>query len=417
MIIKKIFNIDIIGENMNYLLNPLIIYGVSFLLVLPIYGLEWSNLYPKLNTELTIFIISSSIIAIILGKFFGLKKNKIDNEEFIPVKFSKLLCFTIIIYIGFILEFIYNGGIPLLLILNQTGFMYKDFGIPTFHVILITFTNFYTLLIFQVYIIRKKKKFLILYLMLLLISILIYLRGNLIFMLIASLVIFFRYKVNISYKLYLKVFIGIILSLYLFGVIGNYRFMTSGSYKDYTSASVEILNIGQATNNFKESVIPNEYFWSYIYISSSLANLQYIVNNYTNVNNDDNITLDEITNMCISQLIPDFISKRYFELVDYKPKEAYLIVENLTLVTMYGLSYEYIGYLGLIIMFLYIVVFMIILMMLFRKSMFYNIIIANLFIISIFSSFTNLLIFSGWTFQILYFIILENRRIRKIFLY
>lgn len=76
MIIKKIFNIDIIGENMNYLLNPLIIYGVSFLLVLPIYGLEWSNLYPKLNTELTIFIISSSIIAIILGKFFGLKKIK-----------------------------------------------------------------------------------------------------------------------------------------------------------------------------------------------------------------------------------------------------------------------------------------------------------------------------------------------------
>lgn len=402
---------------MNYLLNPLIIYGVSFLLVLPIYELGWSNLYPELNIELIIFIIISSIIAILLGKIFSLGKNKIDNKYFISVKFSKLLCFTIIIYIGFILEFVYNGGIPLLLILGQTGFMYRDFGIPTFHVILLTFTNFYTLLIFQVYVIRKEKRFLILYLILLIISILIYLRGNFVFVLIASLIIFFRYKVNISYKLCFKVIISIILSLYLFGVMGNYRFMTSSDYKDYMSASVEILNIGQATNKFRESIIPNEYFWSYIYISSSLANLQYIINNYTDVNNDDNITLNEITNMYISQCIPDFISKRYFKLVDYEPKEAYLIVENLNLVTIYGLSYEYIGYLGLIIIFLYMMIFVITLMLLFRQSMFYNIIIANLFIISLFVPFTNLLVFSGWTFQIVYLIIFKNKIVRKIFLY
>ncbi len=59
--------------------------------------------------------------------------------------------------------------------------------------------------------------------------------------------------------------------LYFFGVLGNYRMVKSSSNEYF-------MEVAEATDSFRNSRIPKEYFWSYIYISSPLANLQNNIN-------------------------------------------------------------------------------------------------------------------------------------------
>ena len=98
----------------------------------------------------------------------------------------------------FFIEFIVNGGVPLFLILSQSGFVYVDFGIPVFHVFLLTFATFYSLLVFQNYIIIKERRYLIIFFLLIFINILIFNRGNFVFTIMAIMVIFLRNQDSIK---------------------------------------------------------------------------------------------------------------------------------------------------------------------------------------------------------------------------
>ena len=51
--------------------------------------------------------------------------------------------------------------------------------------------------------------------------------------------------------------------------------------------------------------------------------------------------------------------------------------------------------------------------MLLKKSDSYNVVIAILTVVCAFAPFTNMLVFSGWIFQLVYIILLENKIIRK----
>lgn len=394
---------------MQQIINPFYVYGVSFLFTLFIYKLGWSEFYPKLSIELVFFIISTIIIAFLLGKILNFKVNK---KEVRISRLSKIIKYTLFIYLGFCIEFIVSGGIPLFLILNQSGFIYADFGIPVFHVFLLTFTNFYSLLVFQNYVITKNYRYLLIFFLLIFINILIFNRGNFVFIIIATMVIFFRNQSGIKKIIIIKLIIGLTIGMFIFGLMGNYRTMTDGNM-NYKNASAMILDLGEATNDFRESFIPDEYFWSYIYISSSLANLQYITDVYINANNDENISIEEIKNMIIIQFIPDFLSKRIIDFMGYTKKPSCLIIDNFNLITVYGTSYMYAGYIGLMLTFFYMILFLNIICMFLRKSAFYDIVIAILIVICAFAPFTNMLVFSGWTFQLVYVMFLENKKIRE----
>lgn len=395
---------------MQQIINPFYVYGISFLFTLFVYELGWSEFYPELSIDLVIFIISTIIISFLLGKILDFKVSK---KEIMVIKFSKIVKCTLFIYLGFFIEFIVNGGVPLFLILSQSGFVYVDFGIPVFHVFLLTFATFYSLLVFQNYIIIKERRYLIIFFLLIFINILIFNRGNFVFTIMAIMVIFLRNQDSIKKITIIKFITGIIIGLFCFGLMGNYRSMTYSSNIDYKNASEMILDLGQATSGFRDSFVPNEYFWSYIYISSSLANLQYTTDVYINANSDENLDFEEIKNMIIIQFIPDFLSKRIIDFMGYMPKPACLIIDNFTLVTMYGRSYMYAGYIGLILTFFYLILFLSIICMLLKKSDSYNVVIAILTVVCAFAPFTNMLVFSGWIFQLVYIILLENKIIRK----
>src|SRR5689334_7734552 len=123
---------------MNKLLtNPFFIYIGSFLVVLLIYSLGWSNLYPSIQPPVIIFIGATFVVAFLLGVCLhvtgAITYHKITGSNLVVV------C-LIGVWISYMMEFYYNGGIPLLIIARGgVGYDYRLFGIPTFHVLLVTF--------------------------------------------------------------------------------------------------------------------------------------------------------------------------------------------------------------------------------------------------------------------------------------
>ena len=111
-------------------------------------------------------------------------------------------------------------------------------------------------------------------------------------------------SINIKNILKSAAILGIV--LYFFGVIGNIRQTQTKTEKTY------FLRIAGATDKFLESGVPQEFYWSYIYLISPIGNLQNIVDHKADVFDTKNIGFFTAT-----ELLPDFISKRVSSIFDY----------------------------------------------------------------------------------------------------
>jgi len=381
---------------MQFYKNPFYLYVITFTIVIVTYLLGWSSLYPKLSFLLLLFFIITFILSLILGgvidKYSRIIYNKLDSSEGVKR--------TIIgIYIVLLLEFIYNKGIPLLLVFSGSAYDYRDFGIPTLHPILATFTSFYTVYVFHVWLSKKKKKNLIYLFILLLFPILIYNRGMLLISLVSCLIVFLMSIKRIKLKAFFYIAVSVAVLLYFFGVLGNYRLVKSSSNEYF-------LEVGKATDSFKNSRVPKEYFWAYIYISSPLANLQ---NNITENGPEEIRVMDFIS----TELLPDFISKRLAEVTHAEQASISQIASFLTVGTVFARSYSLLGWPGIYLMYLFIAAFVFFYIIILRKSNKYYVTgISILCTFVIFNSFSNMIYFSGLSFQLIYPILLGTFKIR-----
>lgn len=336
----------------------------------------------------------------ILGVYF--KKKKIDN--FYRVSYEKKLdIVTIIIIIGYIIEFMYFRNIPLLgLLFGGRSTLYKDFGIPVFHVFLATFNAFFAVYIFHVLLsIDKKRRVAILFFILLIPSLLVVNRGLFLMILVSCLFIFLFKIKKIKLRTSFLLLISILLLLYFFGIFGNIR--VNNSYKRLQDPfdNTVIFMVGGANDNFIEKkLIPKPYFWSYIYIASPLANFQETVNDFQ-VSDSSFLSFPKfVTN----QLLPDFIGKRINSMYGWEKPTFAQISEELNVGTIYASGYAQLGWFGVIFIFLYLIVFSIIYIYIISKlnSAFFLTGLAILSTIFVFSGFSNMLTFSGLSFQLVY---------------
>ncbi|MBS1504285.1 MAG: hypothetical protein JST32_19610, partial [Bacteroidetes bacterium] len=153
--------------------NPFFTYIIGFTIALIIYQLDWSYLFPSLTLSLVSFLILTFVISGFIGLYVH-RKGILKNYEYV----NKLNVNWIVlaITISYILNFIYAKQIPLFSIANNADIDYREFGIPTFYVILATFTSFFTVYLFKCYIVEKKRKYLFLCLYLFIFPILIFTR-------------------------------------------------------------------------------------------------------------------------------------------------------------------------------------------------------------------------------------------------
>lgn len=360
------------------LLIPFILYSLVWTIVIGLYKLvPISQLYPNLQDELLIFLIFTIIFNIFIS--FILKKNKIKNFSILDKKYGIIY---IIIYGYFILEFIYVGKIPLIETLLKTGYSYLSFnGIKTFHVIFYTFNFYITLCAFYQYLREKKIKYIIYVFLGCFIYILLYSRGAILLQLACySIIYLLKNIIEKNYKILKLGVIGIIV-LYLFGVTGNIR-----HYYKWNDTSM-IKEIAQVKT--KESIL-DPFIWSYVYITSPLGNLQYNFNN-TKPTNDKKYFVYE-------NFLPDAISKR----LDYNKIDSKLMIENLTVSTMYIDSYLSYGKLGMWITFLVYMLCEIGYLLFLNRTKYYIVGLSLVSILNIFSIFDNMFVFSGLSFCLVY---------------
>ena len=123
------------------MVNPYFCYAVAFAAALLTYLLGWSDLYPPLSLTLLFFILATVIIHVFLGIIISGKKIIIFKRIQTENHFAPLLV-TIFLYVLWCSEFLYEGGVPLIKILLKQPYNYKMFGIPSLHVLIVTFSSF-----------------------------------------------------------------------------------------------------------------------------------------------------------------------------------------------------------------------------------------------------------------------------------
>lgn len=316
-------------------------YCFSFLIVIPVYFLDWSYLFPALTSTLLIFFVMTFSFAILGALFFkdllslDYKKQLADNKDV----YAALLVFF------YLLEFAYARQIPLLSLLNKIEFLdiVDSFGIPTVHVFIVGYTAFITIFFFHSYLSQKKRKYLLYYIIGLLLSLSIISRISLTFIFIASIYIYLMsIRKNFGIKL-LKIGLIVLLFFAAFGLIGNLRTANNIDAGDF------ILNISEAKPSFRQSGIPDSYFWAYMYIASPLANLQLNINR-----RETAFTAHNLAQLAIHEFLWDAVSKRIDAKYDYTRTEITQINGSYNVGSVYSRSYVYLGVWGMYLMYFFI---------------------------------------------------------------
>lgn len=321
--------------------NPCFVYGISFSSIILLYQVGWSDMFPELSNYLLGFLCSTIIFSIILS-FFQNRILYLNNQD-INVNSTFLKRSMYFLVIGYSLEFIYESGIPLINTLSASSYSYGDFnGIPTFHVVLSTFNIFFSILMFNYYLSSRGLKILFQFVITMIPYILILNRGAFMIVFSAMIFLFLMRLKRIKLKTIIMPFVILGAVLYFFGVVGNIRQEQTKDDKEY------LLRIAGATDKFIDSGIPNEFYWSYVYLISPIGNLENII-----VEKQDVLEIDNIGIFITTQLFPDFISKRLSNIFGYEniDSSAYFVTPLLNAATIYFMPYFLLGTFGLIIMF------------------------------------------------------------------
>lgn len=376
--------------------NPFFIYILGFAISLSVYHLGWSNLYPTISFQLLLFFLLTFLYSFFVGWHVYEKKiivyRDVRRDKNIPT-------IAVFIVLGFCLEFLYLRHVPLLSILAGWECDYSAFGIKSFHPFLVTFSSFYSVYVFHVFLSTRKRKYIIIYLLVLAMPLLIFSRGTFLLILSSSLFVYLFSIRKLRFKfIVISVFLIVIL-FYLFGLAGNIRCSHQAGRTEHITSSDIILAIGDAKDAFRKSAIPKVYFWAYIYTSSPLANLQKTI---TETDPTD-LSFNRLLLFINSEILPDFASKRISRFLRIEKVNIEQITPELAVSTVYARSYVHLNWLGLVLMFSFTMFGSFLYIMLLRRNnVFFITGIALLNTLIFFNIFSNMFSFSGMSFQLVY---------------
>lgn len=344
-------------------ITPYSILALTVITVILLYEFKWSYLYPSLSFSIISFMIFLITICLVFsGIVSKMLVISVGDIEFSYNKWIGLLTFFVLM--GTLLDGIYSHGFPLFGTIKHGD----DYGIPTFHVLLLIFNSFLTYYLSLIIIFKKKRRFKpSLCLIINLVCLLLPLSRMLIILTILNVAWSFFYlekkkRVKFTVKRTIIAMVIVVLGLYIFGLVGNYRTnIQVANKKSFTDSSL-IYQIGFPTEKFQDSKIPPAFFWDYVYITSPLANLQNIVRLK---GSDINTNVSEFI---ITQFLPDVIGKRLYSYDELSSDVSpYQVSPILNVSTTFYRPFYMLSWFGVGAMLLFMLIFPLVYLMLLKS--------------------------------------------------
>jgi oligosaccharide repeat unit polymerase len=373
---------ETIGLLTKSLTTPFAAYAAGFSVAITMYSLGYSDLYPPLQSSLKWFLLATCLICVYLANAAG---KIVHTSAHAREHFGTHLIIFSLIFAAFSAEVVVSGGIPLLHLSPFSDLSYRDFGIPTLHVAFVGFCYFFAVYWFDLYILGRGKKYLILFMPAFATSLLILNRGAFITILIAITIVYIRRR-GFDRRLLLT-FTGVAAIVgWGFGFLGELR-------SNGISGESVILAIGKPSDKFLNSNAPTELFWTYLYTSSPLANLQ--------LNITDRTAADSPLLYFVLEFLPDFVSKRILSADVLSAAVPLLNTDELNVSTMYGRSFLLMGWLGVFLTFLYFIVVSAVCLKVLQRSRYFVAALGLLSAIAFLDIFDNMFITAGGIVPIL----------------
>ncbi len=372
---------------MKKLANPNFIYILVFIVPFLVYSLGWSTIYPELSAELFGFYLLTFVIAL----FGGVLVDMLPGFTYKPIpEYRYNLPVMLALFFLFALDCLYMGYIPLFTFAageaRYGGSI--NFGIPTLHVIFVTFNLFFSIYLFHQYLSNRKWTLLLLYISSFIPFIFLIQRSNIMYIIIGSSFLFFISQKSISIKKIILLAAFGLGAIYLFGYLGNIR--SANGDATYIPRS------SGATESFLNSSIPKEFYWGYLYIGSPVANLQ------NNINIEQNVYPD-YEGFVVFEMTPDFASKQLAKLFALNRREFHQINSFLNVGTIYARPFSFLSWTGMFLIFVYLMTLMNAYYLVMRKSYLYGATgVSLMFTIIAIATFENTIWFSAYSFPLFF---------------
>jgi hypothetical protein len=264
--------------NLQVFASPYMAFSLIWTAGILLYLLGWSDAFPTLSFGLLFFLLTNVILS--SGISFWLNRSHYFDFRKIT-HFLNLRNLFLINLVLWLVNFAYSR-VPLIEILTGTNYGYTDFGIPVVIVFITCYNSFLCLYAFHCYLSSKKKIYLIYYCLCMGLFILAYSRGLIMVTLVSTTFLWLAAKGgSIRLKQIVVLLVGLMAVLYAFGYAGNIRtaqaIARENNQSSYVYNNEFILEIASASPEFANNLVPNEFFWTYVYIASPISNLQYNV--------------------------------------------------------------------------------------------------------------------------------------------
>lgn len=320
--------------------NPFFVYIATFGGVLGIYALGWSELLPPLSVGTLTFFLFTFATAFSLGLLIApLIKDTCHYDPGLLPKYSVLF-----FIVTFAAEVALNG-IPVLRVMRGENFYLLEAGARHLHVF--SLWSVYSVIRFADFAYSRRPLYLLeAFLPVIAYGLFVY-RGPALIVLLSWAFIFIIRVGRIRVQYGALALVAALSVLYVNGRIGDMR------SPDHANLA------GLPSESFKNSGIPSSFFWTYLYVTVPIGNLQL---------SSDKITEPKGTaaEFVVSELIVDTFSKRIMPLVNPRITssqghfgsrdqlyswEQPKVGHGMNISTIYGRAYGYFGWVGPLIMF------------------------------------------------------------------
>ena len=373
-------------------IQPLYVMCVWPILAFGLYALKWSDLYPEARWDGVIFLV---VVVTVFGLFGRLTSAGVSAPQ--PRRTSAVPVVMIVGY--FLIASLVNGGIPAILIMRGQPYDIYSFGLPNLHIAMLAFSGYYGTRLFADFVKTKSRRSLVLYFLIVGWLLLIASRGAVSFLAFSSLVVLLM-AMRISVVRVAGLAVGLALFLLGFGLFGNRRLAFQISQANGRPAAPDaILDFAGASDSFIQLGIPASLMWSYLYLSSPIANLMAAFD-YTRGSLCG--PRCDFPGLIAYGLLPDVLGVRLANLLGLTKfdKGAFLMRQDLTASTIFGSAIGYAGLIGAVLVMLALLALSLLTLRRFDGSDIREVGLALLCTILFFSFFENMIAYSPLSLQL-----------------